>query len=205
MLVLNGYFIQVYIEIELRRGKMKRDFYFSRVRLFLLSGLVLLLIAGFSAALLVMAGSSEESTGELIFVGFVDVLLIFTLFLLAKNFSRKEANVTVSDEGLTIRGTGGPGFIPWEEIDGVLPYEVHNNSLLGIILKDEEKYLESLPKNKQRVAKINIKTGFPAFNIGLGNLKHKKELVELLIEMKIPFYLPSTEKEPLDHDHTSAQ
>lgn len=184
---------------------MKRDFYFSRVRLFLLSGLLVLLIVGFSAALLVMAGSPDGNTGELIFVGLVDLLLLFCLYFLAKNFSRKEANVTVSDEGLTIRGPGGPGFMPWEEIDGVLPYEVHNNSLLGIILKDEEKYIETLSKNKQRLARLNIKTGFPAFNIGLGNLKHKKELVDLLIEMKIPFYLPSTDKEPLDHENTSAQ
>jgi hypothetical protein len=183
---------------------MQRDFYFSKVRLFFLSGLVLLLILVFSAALIVMAGSPEGNIGELIFVGLIDLLLVFCLYLMGKNFSSKEANVTVSDEGLTIRGPGGPGFMPWEEIDGVLPYEVHNNKLLGIVLKDEEKYIESLPKNKQRLARLNIKTGFPAFNIGLSNIKHKKELVDLLIEMKIPFYVPSTGKEPLDHENTSA-
>jgi hypothetical protein len=108
----------------------------------------------------------------------------------------------VSDEGLTVRGSGGPGFIPWEEIDGMFPYEIHNNAFLGIILKNEEKYMESLPKNKQRLAKINIKTGFPAFNIGISNLKHKKELVELLDEMKIPFYVESRKQEPSDHANT---
>lgn len=181
---------------------MQRDFYLSKVRLFVLSALLVVLIIGFAAAVIFMVSNSEGNSIEIVFVGAVLLLLVCCLYFLVKNFSQKEANVTVSEEGLTVRGSGGPGFIPWEEIDGMLPYEVHNNAFLGIILKHEEKYMESLPKNKQRLAKINIKTGFPAFNIGLSNLKHKKELVELLDEMKIPFYVESKRQEPSNHVNT---
>lgn len=178
---------------------MQRDFYLSKVRLFVLSALLVLLIIGFTAAVMIMASNPEGSSLEILFFGAVILLLVFCLYFLVKNFSQKEANVTVSDEGLTVRGSGGPGFIPWEEIDGMFPYEIHKNAFLGIILKNEEKYMESLPKNKQRLAKINMKTGFPAFNIGLSNLKHKKELVELLTEMNIPFYVESRRQEPSEH------
>jgi hypothetical protein len=179
-------------------GTVQRDFYLSKVRLFVLSALLVVLIIGFTAAVIVMASNPEGNSFEILFFGAVILLLVFCLYFLVKNFSQKEANVTVSDLGLTVRGSGGPGFIPWEEIDGMFPYQVHNNAFLGIILKDEEKYMESLPKNNQRLAKINIKTGFPAFNIGLSNLKHKKELVELLTEIQIPFYVESRRQEPAD-------
>ncbi|MGA9225974.1 MAG: PH domain-containing protein [Mesobacillus sp.] len=174
---------------------MKRDFYLSKVRIFGLTALLSLLIIGFIVAGIYMLADPGENVAVIVFFGAVILLLIWSLFLLGKNFMEKEANVTVSEDGLTVRGTAGPGFIPWEDIEGMLPYEVHNNELLGILLKNEADYIESLPKNKRRLAKINLKTGFPAFNIGLSNLKDKKELVNLLAEMKIPFYIPTNNKE----------
>ncbi|MEH7883537.1 PH domain-containing protein [Bacillus sp. JJ1609] len=174
---------------------MKRDFYFSKARGFGLTALLVLLIIGFIVAEIYMLSDPGEHGAVIVFFSAVILLLIWSLFLLGKNFLQKEANVTVSEDGLTVRGTAGPGFIPWEDIEGMLPYEVHNNELLGIILKNEADYIESLPKNKRRLAKINLKTGFPAFNIGLSNLKEKKELVNLLVEMKIPFYIPTNNKE----------
>lgn len=116
---------------------------------------------------------------------------------LGKTFFQKEANVTISDKGLTLRGTAGPGFIPWEDIEGILPYEVHNNATLGIIVKDEERYIEAMPRGGQRLARLNLKTGFPAFNIGLSNIKKKKELLDLLFEMNIPFFVETDEEEPV--------
>lgn len=177
---------------------MKRDFYFSKVRIFVLTALLAVLIIGFTGAVIYMLSDLEENGVAIVFFSAVDLLLVWSLFILGKNFMQKEANVTVSDAGLTLRGTAGPGFLPWEDIEGILPYKAHNNELLGILLKNEAEYIESLPKSKRRMAKINLKTGFPAFNIGLSNLKDKKELVDLLIEMKVPFYVQTNRKEPLE-------
>lgn len=174
---------------------MKRDFHFSKARVLGLTALLVLLIIGFIVAGIYLLADPGEHVAVIVFFSAVILLLIWSLFLLGQNLMQKEANVTVSDDGLTVRGTAGPGFIPWEDIEGMLPYEVHNNELLGILLKNEADYIESLPKNKRRLAKINLKTGFPAFNIGLSNLKDKKELVNLLAEMKIPFYIPTNHKE----------
>jgi len=181
---------------------MKRDFYFSKTRVFGLTAILVLLIIGFIVAEIYMLADPGEYGAVIVFFSAVILLLIWSLFLLGKNFMQKEANVTVSEDGLTVRGTAGPGFIPWEDIEGMLPYEVHNNELLGIILKNEADYIEALPKNKRRLAKINLKTGFPAFNIGLSNLKDKKELVNLLVKMKIPFYIPTNNKETLEQSNT---
>jgi hypothetical protein len=177
---------------------MKRDFYFSKARMVVLLTLVVMLMIGFIAAVVLMLSNPADNAMAIFFCGGVILLLVWSTFLMVKNFSRKEANVTVSDDGLTLRGTAGPGFMPWEDIEGVIPYKAHNNDLLGILLKNEEKYLDSLSKGGKRLARLNLKTGFPAFNIGLSNIKEKQELIDLLVQMNVPFFVESHGKEPLE-------
>ncbi|MGD6844588.1 STM3941 family protein [Bacillus infantis] len=67
----------------------------------------------------------------------------------------KSPLVSFSTEGLEVNGPGGPGQIAWEDFEGIFPYEVHGNAFLGVIVKDEEKYIERLPARKKRLVKIN--------------------------------------------------
>jgi len=173
---------------------MQRDFHFSKIRIFLLLAFMAALAVIFTFVFINLLSSPEKDTAGLLISGGLDLLFIWCVYFLGKVFFQKEANVTISDDGLTLRGTAGPGFIPWEDIEGVLPYEVHNNATLGIILQDEEKYIEAMPKKGRRLARLNQRTGFPAFNIGLSNIKEKSELIDLLMEMNVGFFLETGEE-----------
>jgi hypothetical protein len=177
---------------------MERDFHFSKVRIALLFAIIGLLTIGFFAGFISVLSEPEGNGMAIILFGALVLILGWSLLFLAKTFFQKEANVTISDKGLTLRGKAAPGFIPWEDIEGILPYEVHNNATLGLILKDETKYINGMSKGGQRLARLNVKTGFPAFNIGLSNIKKKQELLDLLLEMNIPFFIESDGKEQID-------
>ncbi len=174
---------------------MEKDFYFSKQRIAFLFIFISLVTIGFFWGFLSMLSEPEGNGVGLILFGAIILILGWSLFFLGQTFFQKEANVTVSDRGLTLRGKAGPGFIPWMDIEGILPYEVHNNATLGIILKDEERYLNAMPKGGQRLARLNVKTGFPAFNIGLSNIKAKQELIDLLLELNIPFFIEAEDQE----------
>jgi hypothetical protein len=145
-----------------------------------------------------MLSQPKGNVMGVILFGALICILGWSLIFLGKTFFQKEANVTISEKGLTLRGKAGPGFIPWEDIEGILPYEVHNNATLGIILKDEAKYINLMPKGGQRLARLNVRTGFPAFNIGLSNIKKKQELLDMLLEMNIPFFVETDSKDQID-------
>ncbi|RSD25071.1 PH domain-containing protein [Mesobacillus subterraneus] len=177
---------------------MERDFHFSKVRIALLFTVMLVLTLGSTLGFLAMLAEPEENGTGLVLFGVLILIFVWVLFFLGKTFFQKEANVTVSDKGLTVRGTAGPGFIPWEDIEGLLSYEVQNNATLGIILKDEEKYINAMSKGGQRLVGMNVKMGYPAFNIGMSNIKKKTELIDLLLEMNVPFFIEADEKEQID-------
>lgn len=179
---------------------MEKDFYFSKLRIAVLFFFISLVTIGFSWGFLSMMSEPEGNGGGLVLFGAIILILGWSLVFLGKTFFQKEANVTISDRGLTLRGKAGPGFIPWEDIEGILPYEVHNNATLGIILKDEEYYLNAMPKGGQRLARLNVKTGFPAFNIGLSNIKDKQGLIDFLLEMKVAFFIEADENELVDQE-----
>jgi hypothetical protein len=179
---------------------MERDFHFSKIRIAFLFAVIGLVTIGFIIGFISMLSEPEGNALGMILFGALIILLGWCLVFLGKTFFEKEANVTISDKGLTLRGKAGPGFIPWEEIEGILPYEVHNNATLGIILNDEAKYIDSMPKGGQRLARLNVRTGFPAFNIGLSNIKKKQELLDLLLEMNIPFFIESNEEKQIDQE-----
>jgi hypothetical protein len=182
---------------------MEKDFHFSKLRIAVLFSIISLMTFGFTWGFLSMLSQPEGNGGALILFGAIILLLGWVLVFLGKTFFQNEANVTISDRGLTLRGKAGPGFIPWEDIEGILPYEAHGNATLGIILKDEERYLNAMPKGGHRLAKLNVKTGFPAFNIGLSNIKDKQGLLDLLLEMNIPFFIEADGTEPIDQERES--
>ncbi|WP_079507009.1 STM3941 family protein [Mesobacillus jeotgali] len=167
---------------------MEKDFHFSKMRIAVLFSLVCMTTIGFTWGFLDML-SEPGNGGVLILFGAIILFFGWVLVFLGRTFFQNEANVTISDQGLILRGKAGPGFIPWEDIEGILPYEAHGNATLGVILKDEERYLNSMPKGGQRLARLNVKTGFPAFNIGLSNIKDKQGLLDLLLEMNVPFFI----------------
>lgn len=83
------------------------------------------------------------------------VLLFGCALPFARMIFDKSPLVSFSTEGLEVNGPGGPGQIAWEDFEGIFPYEVHGNAFLGVIVKDEEKYIERLPARKKRLVKIN--------------------------------------------------
>jgi hypothetical protein len=110
----------------------------------LLFTIVGLLTIGFLAGFISVLSEPEGNGMAIILFGALVLILGWSLLFLGKTFFQKEANVTISDKGLTLRGKAAPGFIPWEDIEGILPYEVHNNATLGLILKDEAKYINGM-------------------------------------------------------------
>lgn len=166
---------------------MEKRFYAAKGKFFLFMLIVLAAGVFFAwlAADMVLNGENRELFMLIIYSLFA-VLLFGCALLFARMIFDKAPLVTFSTEGLEVNGPGGPGLIVWEDFEGIFPYEVHGSAFLGVIVKDEEKYIERLPARKKRLVKINQGTGFPPFNISMNSLKHRKEFIEELEKREIP-------------------
>jgi hypothetical protein len=110
-----------------------------------------------------------------------DILVLFVLiFALPKKLKNKKPTLILSEKG--IAGIfHSETIIPWEDIEGFLYYRYQHQLLLGILLKDQEKYINKITPFQQKLANINTKMGLPAFNINIRTLKEKPE--ELFVKL----------------------
>lgn len=80
----------------------------------------------------------------------------------------------------------------WEDIEAFYPYQIRTQKVtqnfIGIILKNEQDYIDTLPKSVQKWAKFNIRTGYPAFSISLALIKKEQheEVLKNLSATGIP-------------------
>lgn len=169
---------------------MEKNFYLSKGKMVGVFILMLILLVGVTAMLTSMLLFEEEvHLGTFTILGLIFLLFGWCTYFIGKKLVSNEPAVTVSSKGITLYGTANPGFIEWEDIDGFLPYLYQRNRLLGVILKDEEKYFAQLSPTGKRLAKVNLRMGFPPFNVSLNMLKDVDGFLEALAENEASFFI----------------
>lgn len=166
----------------------EKYFYDSKGRMIILSlmTIALSLSFGFIAISMLMGGIPMDL---ILFVFLMGITLILcpTSFYLMKKVKSNEPSVIVSEKGITINGyIPKIGFIPWGDVEGCLPYKLKGELLLGIVLYDEEKYLDKFTGMNRKILEANKGMGFPAINIAIESLKDGKGLLDSLEENKVP-------------------
>jgi hypothetical protein len=182
-----------------RINDMKKLFYDSIAKLIGFSTVTIMLSLIFGAVAIGMGIGLVEMNWVLFFLfSILTLILGSTSFILLKKVLVNEPSVIVSSEGIEINGyIPKIGFVPWEDIDGCLPYTLNGQPLLGFVLYDEEKYLKKFNGMNRKILEANKGLGYPAINIPLINLKEKKGLLASLEERKVGFYLEN-EHEKID-------
>jgi len=132
---------------------------------------------------------SDEPFSNMLFFFFGFCLFILLAITLTRRFFRNKPVITINSDGIESFYLSNL-FIPWDDIEGFLPYTYNNQPYLGVILKDDEKYFNELSKYKQRLAIINVKMGLPPFNLVVASLKESPEsLFDKLSEFNATFLI----------------
>ncbi|WP_158661033.1 STM3941 family protein [Bacillus kwashiorkori] len=169
----------------------EKFFYFARGRMFFLSFLTLGLAVLFGGISINIAFNTleQDMIAFIVFVLTAIILLPVGIFIMKKAL-KKEPAVIINSQGITIMAFyPAVGYIPWEEIDGIIPYEVKGQPMIGFILHDEDKYLNKFSGVKKKLFLANRRMGFPAFNVPINNLKDKTGFLEALEENNVGVYI----------------
>ncbi|UXH45082.1 STM3941 family protein [Rossellomorea vietnamensis] len=114
------------------------------------------------------------------------VFFLFCLIQIFKKLSVDVPHVSMTKEYLVLYVLPDePVHIRWEDIESYIPYEIYRNSFIGIVLFDEEEYRDKMPDKLKRMSRMNVKMGYPQYNIVIGNLKEPQKLLEEL-PIRIP-------------------
>jgi hypothetical protein len=150
----------------------------------------LLMLAAGSLMFVVLGvylAQNQESMGlslwKVIIVSYVGVpffglCLVYAIYRLVV---RKPAVVVNKDGIFDNASAAGAGFIRWEEIANIFPYDYMGHRMLGINLVDEAAILARQPALKRALARMNGKIVAP-FNIPQSTLPISVD--ELLVEIK---------------------
>ncbi len=168
---------------------MEQHFYLAKGKMFGIFVLMVLLLL-LSTALI---GSMLFIDEELAIGTFTILVLIFLLFawctiFIGKKLVNSEPAVTVSPHGLTIY-MSEPIDIKWSDIEGFVPYVYQRNRFLGVVLTNENEYIDNLQPTGRRLAKLNQKLNFPAFNVSMNLLKEEEAFLEALGKNNAIFFM----------------
>jgi hypothetical protein len=95
----------------------------------------------------------------------VPALGFVSLYLLVRLISRAPS-LQLDAEGLRDNASiFSAGFIPWEDIEAVTVYSVGGGRMVGIVLKDNDKFLARLGPVRRALSSVNIKKGYPLIAI----------------------------------------
>ncbi|MBM7648675.1 hypothetical protein JOC78_001621 [Bacillus ectoiniformans] len=155
------------------------DFYESKTKL----GLLAILSLAFVLLPIYIAYEMFQENSPLI--GFLTVLFAIFMgwvtYLLIKKTMNTNPYVTVTDSALILYVLPDhPVHVDWHDIQDYIFYEIHNNKFIGLVLSDEEKYSQLMPKKLKKLSQMNVKMGYPMYNITWGHLKEKDRLLEEL-------------------------
>ncbi|WP_308422065.1 STM3941 family protein [Pontibacillus salipaludis] len=164
-------------------------FYYSKGKLIALTFACFLISAVCAAVSYSVFLDGDGLIGSIVLLG--ALLLLFVGVLYIKKVVNPNPYVIMTDQELTLYVTNQEAVhISWEDIVGVLPYEIHRNKFLGLELANEEKYEEQMPNKVKRMSRLNMKMGYPMYNIILNQVKDPNGLIEALdkrIEVKERF------------------
>ncbi|WP_098440391.1 STM3941 family protein [Bacillus sp. es.034] len=114
------------------------------------------------------------------------VFFFFCLIQIFKKLSHDVPHVSMTKEYLFLYVLPDePVHIRWEDIESYVPYEIYRNSFIGLVLNDEEEYRDKMPDKLKRMSRMNVKMGYPQYNIVIGNLKEPQKLLKELT-IRIP-------------------
>ncbi|MGE6752766.1 STM3941 family protein [Rossellomorea sp. NPDC071047] len=114
------------------------------------------------------------------------VFFLFCLIQIFKKLTYNVPHVSLTEEYLILYVLPEhPVNISWEDIESYIPYEIYRNAFIGLILSNEEKYREKMPDKLKRMSKVNVKMGYPQYNIVKSNLKEPQQLLDEL-SLRIP-------------------
>lgn len=168
-----------------------KEFFDSRARMIGFSILTITLTLVFGGISLAMLfGSITLEIPMFILSLILTIVLIPVSIVLLKKATTNEPSVVISTQGIIINGyIPKIGFIPWEDIDGCIPYQINKQAMLGFILFDEDKYVNKFTGMNKKLLEANRGMGYPAINVSINNLKDKEGFFEALAEQNIGFYL----------------
>lgn len=175
---------------------MEEKFYNSKTKMVLAFIFLTLLTIGSFYFAIILALSGEEIF-MMIFTFILAIILILCTYTILKRLIKHEPIVILSKNGITLNGPGNPGFVPWEDFEGFVPYKYQMSRFLGIILKNEEHYIDKLSGRARKLVGLNQRMGFPPFNISLSYLKNENEFFEALEKYEIPILIQIEEDENL--------
>jgi hypothetical protein len=106
---------------------------------------------------------------------------LFILTMYAKKIATGHPHVTLTPEDLELYVLPTEKInIRWEDIEAFIPYRMHSNSFIGLVIKDEERYAKLMPNKMKKLSRMNVRMGYPQYNIVLTHLKQKNLLIEEL-------------------------
>ncbi|WP_315906201.1 STM3941 family protein [Priestia koreensis] len=168
-------------------------FYRSKWKVVLLGVIVLAAEALFGFMIVDELTYSDGITGYLILGVVMFLLLLWVLAKWGKIILSTQPFLIMTEKELTIfTSPSEPFTFKMSDVEGLLPYEVSNVPMFGIILVDEEKYYRIAPKTTKRIANINHRTGFPTFNVALNMMKRqdREKFLVALSELEIDILVP---------------
>ncbi|WRP04580.1 STM3941 family protein [Rossellomorea aquimaris] len=136
-----------------------------------------------------------------IIVALGGLFFLFCLIQIFKKLSYNVPHVSLTQEYLILYVLPEhPVHISWEDIESYIPYEIYRNAFIGLILSNEEKYREKMPDKLKRMSKVNVKMGYPQYNIVKGSLKEPQQLLDEL-NLRIPDTKVVSKGKGISHTH----
>lgn len=124
-----------------------------------------------------------------IFFLIVAVLLAAGMVGFILQFLRKEV-IIITREGVydqTSPWAKNHCFIPWDQIMSASVTSVRRQRFVSLKMKDPEGYISSLPKYRQRTARLNSRLGFGEASLSMQSVKKMKaEELATIIKKRIP-------------------
>ncbi|SMO80356.1 STM3941 family protein [Melghirimyces algeriensis] len=169
----------------------RKLFYESKAKLIGLASFGIFLSLVFGTVAICMMMGIIKMNGIMFFLSMIITMIMIPVSVkLISKVKRNEPTVIVSAEGIEMNGyVPKVGFIPWEDIDGCIPYSLKGQNLIGFILYDEEKYLNKFTGMNRKILEANRSLGYPAINVSLNTLKEKESFIKALEEQNVGFYL----------------
>lgn len=85
---------------------------------------------------------------------------------------KKKPLLTIKGDGIIESSSASSiGFISYDEIEEFRIVNIYGQKVIGILPKNNQEFVEKLPKTKQRAANMNIKMSFPPASIRVDTAK----------------------------------
>lgn len=140
----------------------------ARAYKIVLSGVIMLI-----ASIILGVFGKHEHRGFLIVIGVIGIVFFGISSIVALwRASKNKPLLTITMDGIIdTSSVSGVGFIRYEEINSIDIVNIFGQRVIGVTPKNVNSYVKSLPKSKQRAAKMNVKMNYPPISIRVDTAK----------------------------------